>query len=59
MPEPDWHEPEVKAGLISVLYLPHTRPKSAALNPVPQQGQHESVNIVPILLSGWYESTHY
>jgi hypothetical protein len=24
---------------------------------VPQPGQHESVNIVPI--SGWYESTQY
>lgn len=59
MPVPDWHEPEVISGLISGLHLPHTRQKSPALNPVPQQGQHESVNIVPILISGWYESTQY
>lgn len=56
MPVPDWYEPEVISGL----YLPHiTRQKSAALNPVPRPGHHESVNIVPILLSGWYESTQY
>ncbi len=59
MPVPDWHEPEVISGLTSGLYLPHTRQKSAALNPLPQPGQHESVNIVPILISGWYESTQY